>query len=187
MKFQYPLRAVSYRDKFTYIKLYKEFVRPHLEYAVQTWSPWLQRDKDLLEDVQRRAVRAVSGLTGSYEEKLSTLKLPSLITRRERGDMIQTFKIVNRLDNVDPANYFEFVANHHNHATRQGAVIEAPIPHEDNVVIPTTNLVVQNGNLDLRRNFFTHRVVNKWNNLDQSIKTAASLNEFKNKYDASLD
>ena len=181
------IRAVSYRDKFTYIKLYKEFVRPHLEYAVQTWSPWLQRDIDLLEDVQRRAVRAVSGLTGSYSDKLTILKLPSLITRRERGDMIQTFKIINRLDNVDPANYFEFVANHHNHAKRQGVVIEAPIPHEDNVAIPTTNLVVQNGNLDLRRNFFTHRVVNKWNNLDQSIKTAASLNEFKNKYDASLD
>ena len=101
--------------------------------------------------------------------------------------MIQTFKIVNRLDNVDPANYFEFVSNHHNYATRQGAVIESPVPHEDNVVIPTSNLVVQNGNLDLRRNFFTHRVVNKWNNLDQSVKTAASLNEFKNKYDASLD
>ena len=99
------MRAVSYRDKFTYIKLYKEYVRPHLEYAVQTWSPWLQRDKDLLEDVQKRAVRAVSGIAGSYSEKLSLLNLPSLTTRRERGDMIQTFKIVNKIDNVDPTNY----------------------------------------------------------------------------------
>ena len=180
------IRAVSYRDKFTYIKLYKEYVRPHLEYAVQTWSPWLQRDIDLLEDVQKRAVRAVSVITGSYSEKLSILNLPSLSTRRERGDMIQTFKIITQIDNVDPTNYFKFSANQHNHATRQGAFIGAPLPHEDNVPIPTSNLVVQNGNLALRRNFFTHRVVNKWNNLDQSVKTAASLNEFKNKYDARL-
>ena len=181
------MRAVSYRDRFTYIRLYKEFVRPHLEYAVQTWCPWLQRDIDLLEDVQKRAVRAVSGINGSYAEKLSTLNLPSLTARRERGDMIQTFKIVNQIDNVDPKNYFQFSATQHNHATRQGAFIEAALPHQDNVPIPTTNLVVQNGNLDLRRNFFTHRVVNKWNNLDQSVKTATGLNEFKNKYDAKKD
>ena len=52
---------------------------------------------------------------------------------------------------------------------------------------PNHRLVVQNGNLELRRNIFTHRVVNKWDNLNQSVKTAASLNEFKNKYDAILD
>ena len=66
------LRALSYRDKITYVKLYKEFVRPHLEYAVQAWCPWLQGDINLLEDVQKRAVRAVSGITGSYEQKLVT-------------------------------------------------------------------------------------------------------------------
>ena len=101
------LRALSYRDKVTYVKLYKEFVRPHLEYAVQSWCPWLQRDIDLLEDVQKRAVRAVSGITGSYEEKLIKLKLPALTARRKRGDMIQTFKIVKQIDNVDPTKYFQ--------------------------------------------------------------------------------
>ena len=74
------MRAVSYRDRFTYIKLYKEYVRPHLEYAVQTWSPWLQKDIDLLKAVQRRAVQAVSGIAGSYSEKLSILNLPALNT-----------------------------------------------------------------------------------------------------------
>ena len=180
------MRAVSYRDRHTYIKLYKEFVRPHLEYAVPSWCPWLQKDIDLLEDVQKRAVRGVSGLAGSYSEKLRLLNLPALTARRERGDMIQTYKIINRIDNVDPAMYFEFAANQHNHATHQGAFIEAPQPNKANVAIPTLNLVVQNGDLALRRNFFTHRVVNKWNNLDHSTKQASTLNEFKNNYDASL-
>ena len=33
-------RAVSYRDAKTFLKLYKVYVRPHLEYAVTSWSPW---------------------------------------------------------------------------------------------------------------------------------------------------
>ena len=38
-------RAVSYRDRITWVKLYKQYVRPHLEYCVQAWSPWLEQDK----------------------------------------------------------------------------------------------------------------------------------------------
>ena len=34
------LRAFTYRDRGTYIKLYKQYVRPHLESCVQAWSPW---------------------------------------------------------------------------------------------------------------------------------------------------
>ena len=179
------LRAFSYRDKVTYVNLYKQFVRPHLEYAVQAWCPWLQKDKDLLEDVQKRAIRAVSGMAGSYEEKISILKLPSLTARRERGDMIQTFKIVNRLDNVDPNDYFQFSADHHNHATRQAANLIVN-ENNENVPVPSANLVKPNGNQDLRTNFFTHRVINGWNSLDQTVKSAKTLNEFKNQYDAKL-
>ena len=38
-------------------------------------------------------------------------------------------------------------------------------------------------NLDQRRNFFTNRVVNPWNSLPLSIKTAPSLDSFKSRYD----
>jgi len=30
-------------DKSSFIILYKNFVRPHLEYAIQAWSPYLHR------------------------------------------------------------------------------------------------------------------------------------------------
>ena len=33
--------------------------------------------------------------------------------------MIQTFKIIKQIDNVDPANYFQIAAEQHNYATRQ--------------------------------------------------------------------
>ena len=45
------------------MKLYKQYVRPHLEFAVTAWSPWTEADKECLEKVQRRAVKMISGLT----------------------------------------------------------------------------------------------------------------------------
>ena len=49
-------REVKYRDKKTFVQLYKVYVRPHLEYCIQVWSPYTQADKDKLEKVQKRAV-----------------------------------------------------------------------------------------------------------------------------------
>jgi len=39
-------------DKQSFILLYKGFIRPHLEYAIQAWSPYLRKDIDRLERVQ---------------------------------------------------------------------------------------------------------------------------------------
>ena len=76
------------------MKLYKSHVRSHLEFSVPAWSPWTEADKLVLENVQKRAVRMVSGLSGSYEENLKDLNLQSLEDRRLRYDMIQTYKII---------------------------------------------------------------------------------------------
>ncbi len=34
-------RAFHYRDRHVFIQLYKQYVRPHLEFAAPAWSPWL--------------------------------------------------------------------------------------------------------------------------------------------------
>ena len=57
-------RSFHFRDKHVFLNLYQQFVRPHLEFAVAAWSPWNQADIDSLEAVQRRAVKAISGLRG---------------------------------------------------------------------------------------------------------------------------
>ena len=55
--------------------------------------PYKQKHIDALESVQRRATRYVPSLKGlSYKERLCKLKLPTLVYRRVRGDMIETFK-----------------------------------------------------------------------------------------------
>ena len=78
-------RTFTFSDREILVRLHKMFVRPHLEYAVQAWCPWTEHDVDLLESVQRRAVRMISGLSGTYEEKLQELGLMSLKDRRIRG------------------------------------------------------------------------------------------------------
>ena len=68
--------------------LYCSLVRPHLEYAVQSWSPYFQRDVDIIEKVQRRATRLVPEISHlSYGDRCKELNIQMLVERRLRGDM----------------------------------------------------------------------------------------------------
>ena len=81
--------------------MYKAIVRPHLEYCVQAWAPYLQKDIITLEKVQRLATRMISGQRGkSYGQRLQGLELFSLQRRRLRGDLIETFKIMKGLSGI---------------------------------------------------------------------------------------
>ena len=48
------MRGCTWRDPSNLTKLFKVYVRPHLEYAQSSWSPWLQGDINTLEQVQQR-------------------------------------------------------------------------------------------------------------------------------------
>ena len=51
--------------------------------AVQAWSPWTAAGREVLEQVQKRAIRMVSGLRGrDYKERLAELNLTTLEERR---------------------------------------------------------------------------------------------------------
>ena len=74
-------------DRDSFLILYKTYIRPHLEYCVQSWSPSLLKDIACLEQIQRRATKLVDSLSKvSYSERLNTLGLTTLETRRLRGD-----------------------------------------------------------------------------------------------------
>ena len=52
-------RNITYKDNSLIVPLYKAIVRPHLEYCIQAWSPYLRKDIDMLEKIQRRATKLI--------------------------------------------------------------------------------------------------------------------------------
>ena len=101
-------RNITYKEKSLIVPLYKPIVRPHLEYCIQAWSPYLRKDIDMLENIQRRATKLIPGLRDlRYEERLKECGLTTLETRRLRGDQIEVFKILNGYENIDSNIFLE--------------------------------------------------------------------------------
>ena len=121
----------------------------------------MQKDKDLIEKVQRRATRMTSGFKGlTYEERLEKLKLTTLETRRTRADLLQVYKIVNGIDGLKLENFFEIgqKARTRGHSLR---------------------FFKKRFKTTLGSYSFGNRVVNDWNRLPDKIVKAANVNEFK--------
>ena len=168
-------KAFHFRDKNVFIRLYTRYVRPHLEFSVQAWAPYTQHDIDALESVQMKAISMVSGLkSASYLDRLKELKMITLKARRKRFDLIQVFKIMNKIDNVRSDYWFDRTQNN-----SVGSVVTRARADPN-------NLVKKRCRHDNRKNFFSLRVVDDWNELPTAVKESVSLNRFKRNLDAYL-
>ena len=165
-------RGVCFRDKDTMLRLYKTYVRPHLEYCQAAWSPWTLGDKNVLEQVQQRAVKLMTNLRSkTYEGRLKELGLTSLVERRKRGDMITMYRIMTGKDKVDPNLWFSLTT------PRSGAASTRQNTGWLNVEKPPRS------SWELRRNQFSQRAVDDWNLLPDWVKQAGTVNSFKNSLD----
>ena len=100
-------RAFKYKTKEVVLNLYKSLVRSHMDYCIQAWRPFKQKDIDLLESIQRRMSRIIPELRHlDYPSRLRILKITTLETRRVRAELLEVFKIINGLDSVFPADFF---------------------------------------------------------------------------------
>ena len=79
----------------------------------------------------------------------------TLEERREKGDMIEVYKILKGLTRIDPSEFWEV------REARNGARLVKEL--------------ATNGKRP-RQNFFSYRVIQKWNLLPAELKTAPSLN-----------
>ena len=154
-------RTFTFLDENIFMRLYKALVRPHLEYGNTVWYPRLIRQSEALEKVQRRATKLIYHIKDySYGDRLRHLKLPSLKARRVRGDLLQTYKIFNKIDDIDKTRFFEF-------------------PQTDITRNSTNKIQKLHHNNNTRKYTFSYRVINSWNKLTPNIKCASDTNTFK--------
>ena len=143
--------------------LLKSLVRPVLEYGNSVWNTTLKKHPKLIEDVQRRFSRKITGLKDlSYEQRLHKLNLPSLEYRRLRGDLIETYKILHGIYDTNTTSnllHLNSSANTRGHSLKL-----------NKNQVRTSKF----------SNFFTNRIVNIWNNLPKSVVLAETVNGFKN-------
>ena len=140
--------------------IYRSLIRPHLEYAVQCWSPAPRFGNWAvildIEKVQRKFTRLMNDIgTLTYGDRLTSLNLTTLAERRMRGDLIETFKITRGFVNYGQ-HFFNMSRSNLNILSQ---------------VTKTTSLA--------RKDFFSERVINYWNILPNSVKMSPSVNSFK--------
>ena len=159
-------RTFSYLSEELFRNIYLTYIRPHIEYCAQVWSPYLRGDIEKLEKFQRRATKLVPTLSElPYEERLARLQIPTLESRRSRGDLIEAFKILKGHENVDRDRFF------------QSRVYARELRGNNHM------LQKQNVNKEKRKNVFSQRVVNEWNSLPNDVIEATSVNLFKKRLD----
>ena len=96
-----------------------------------------------------------------YEERLSRLHLTTLERRRERGDIIEAFKILKDMDRVDKEHFF------------------APAQDLHETRGHTMRLRKQHCRLDARKAFFSQRVINPFNAIPPCAANSENVLELK--------
>ncbi|XP_059805558.1 uncharacterized protein LOC132380631 [Hypanus sabinus] len=147
----------EFKQRDVMMQLYKTWVRPHLEYCIQFWSPHYRKDVEALERVQRRFTRMLPGLESmNYDQRL---RLYCLERRRMTGNMIEVYKMLRGIDRVDSQRLFP----------------RAPL-----LSTSGHGFKLRGGKFkgDIRGRVFTQRVVGAWNARPESVVEAYTLVKF---------
>ena len=155
-------RTFRSRDPTLLFKAFTVYVRPLLEYCSPVWAPVYVTDINLIERVQRRFTKRLSGLWDlSYFERLRVLgSVETLELRRLKADLIMIYKIVHKLISLDFDEFF----NLSNVSCTRGHCFKLTKPECNN---------------NARQYSFACRCINAWNFLPMNVVSATSVSCFK--------
>jgi len=95
-----------------------------------------------------------------YHDRLRRLGLWSLEERRNRADLLEVFKLKTGLSNISLETFFDRSMD----SRTRGH---------------SWKILKNRSKLDVRKYFFSERVINRWNKLSQDDVDETSLNGFK--------
>ena len=160
-------RSFSFLDSTLFLKLYPAFVRPYLEYAQVAWSPFLKKDINMVENVQRRATKLIDDFQNyTYSERLAKLNLPTLMYRRMCADMCEIYKHLHTYDKTITKNGFKM---RHRPSRKHNFQLE--------------RRTAEDGVRGYQSNSFYFRSVKIWNELPETVVEACNINVFKRRID----
>ena len=158
-------RSFSHIDIEMFINLYCTMVRLILEYGTVIWSPTLRKHILKIEAVQRRATKIVHTLKDlSYGDRLIALNLYLPTYRKRRGDLLQVYRMINSIDNITATDFFSYTGIYR---TRGHNMRLKKLRCQTNI----------------RKNYFSQRIINDWNGLPAAAVFAASINVLKKEID----
>ena len=131
------------------LTLYKSLIRPVLEYGSPTWAPWHQKDISSLDKVQRKCLKLSN----------TNLSLPSLQSRRNYLDLCEVYRFTHGMYKTEADTFFqrpEIQLRGHSY-----------------------KLAKSHSRTDVRKHYFSNRVVNAWNDLPEAAVSAPTLDRFK--------
>ena len=136
-------------------------VRPTVEYAATVWDPHEQKDKALLEAVQRRAARFVNNNywerePGTVTNMLNDLGWKSLEERRKNSRLAMLYRIENEMIGIDKTKFLK-----PSDARTRGNNLNC-----ESIFHPA-----------MFYSFFP-RTISEWNSLPNTITSAPSLESF---------